>query len=95
MKYVGATNSFIRWPFIVEGIIIGITSAFITIVIVGALYNVIANGIMNSDIIKTLPFISFVSFSDMFNLIICTYLALGIGIGIIGSSISMKKYLEV
>ena len=95
MKYVGATNSFIRWPFIVEGIIIGITSAFITIVIVGALYNVIANGIMNSDIIKTLPFISFVSFSDMFNLIICTYLAIGIGIGIIGSSISMKKYLEV
>ena len=94
MKYVGATNSFIRWPFIVEGMIIGIIAAFITILIVGTLYNFAAKGIMNSDITKTLP-ISLVSFSDMFNLIILTYLGLGIGIGIVGSSISMKKYLEV
>lgn len=94
MKYVGATNSFIRWPFIVEGMIIGIIAAFITILIVGGLYNLAANGIMNSEITKTLP-LSLVSFSDMFNLIILTYLALGIGIGIVGSSISMRKYLEV
>ena len=94
MKYVGATNSFIRWPFIVEGMIIGIIAAFITILIVGVLYNLVANSIMNSEIIKDLS-ISLVSFSDMFNLIIFTYLALGIGIGIIGSSISMRKYLEV
>ena len=39
MKYVGATNGFIRWPFVVEGIIIGLISALITVFIVGMIYN--------------------------------------------------------
>ena len=46
MKYVGATNSFIRWPFIVEGIIIGIISGAISIIILGINYNLIANKIL-------------------------------------------------
>lgn len=45
MKYVGATNGFIRWPFIVEGMIIGILSSVISIVIVGGAYSVIARKI--------------------------------------------------
>ena len=94
MKYVGATNGFIRWPFIVEGIIIGIISAIISIIIVGLAYNLIINKLMVVEIVKNLE-ISFVSFADMFNLIIMVYLALGIGIGIVGSVTSMKKYLQV
>ena len=94
MKYVGATNGFIRWPFIVEGIIIGVISAIISIIIVGLAYNAIINKLITVDTIKTLE-ISFVSFADMFNLIIIVYLILGIGIGIIGSITSMKKYLQV
>ncbi len=94
MKYVGATNSFIRWPFIVEGIIIGIVAALIAILIIGLAYNSLVPKLLESDVIKTLE-ITFVSFSDMFNLIIIIYLALGIGIGVIGSMMSMKKYLEV
>ena len=94
MKYVGATNGFIRWPFIVEGIFIGIIAAIISILIVGALYNIIISNFMNAEIVKTLE-ISFVSFADMFNLIIIVYLALGMGIGIIGSTNSMRKYLKV
>lgn len=94
MKYVGATNSFIRWPFIVEGIIIGIVAAMISILIVGIGYNVIIDNLLNNDTIKTLN-ISFLTFADMFNLIMIIYVLLGIGIGIIGSSISMRKYLEV
>ena len=69
MKYVGATNGFIRGPFIIEGIIIGLVSAIITLVIL--------------------------SFSDMFYLILSVYLGLGVGIGILGSVISMRKYLKV
>ena len=94
MKYVGATNSFIRWPFIVEGIIIGVVSAMIAILIVGVIYNLVINGLVQAEIVKKLE-ISFVTFSDMFNLVIAIYMALGIGIGVIGSSISMRKYLEV
>ena len=94
MKYVGATNSFIRWPFIVEGIIIGILSAAISILVVGGTYKLIATKILASEAIQKMG-ISLVSFGDMFNMIIVVYLILGIGIGILGSSISMRKYLEV
>ena len=94
MKYVGATNSFIRWPFIVEGIVIGILSACISILIIGGLYKVIATKLLESNVIQEIGN-TLVSFADMFNLIIIVYVALGIGIGVLGSSISMRKYLEV
>lgn len=94
MKYVGATNGFIRWPFIVEGIIIGIISALITIIIVGFAYNGIAEQAVQSSILQQLN-ISLVSFNDMFSLIMTIYLITGAGIGILGSSLSMRKYLEV
>lgn len=94
MKYVGATNSFIRWPFIVEGIIIGIVAAVVTMLIVGVIYNQVAQSLVQTEVVRQLN-MSFVTFSDMFNLIAVIYIVLGIGIGTIGSSISMRKYLEV
>ncbi len=94
MKYVGATNGFIRWPFIVEGIIIGLIAAMLSIVIVGVAYNVIINKLMLNEIVIKLQ-LSFVSFADMVSLVIGVYLILGIGIGIIGSMNSMRKYLKV
>lgn len=94
MKYVGATNGFIRWPFMVEGVIIGIISAMITIIIVGFAYNAIAVKAVQIEALQQLN-ISLVAFNDMFNLILIIYLITGIGIGIVGSAISMRKYLEV
>lgn len=94
MKYVGATNNFIRWPFIVEGMIIGIMASAISIVIVGIVYNIIADNLVNSQFMKLIN-MSLVSFGDMFNSIIIIYMLLGIGIGAFGSIISMRKYLKV
>jgi cell division transport system permease protein len=94
MKYVGATNGFIRGPFIVEGIIIGIIAALITVCIVGLLYNVVIQKIESSMILQQMQ-ISLLQFSDLTEYIMIVYACLGIGIGIIGSSISMRKYLEV
>lgn len=94
MKYVGATNRFIRWPFIVEGIVIGVIAVLISIVVLGIAYNIISEKILNSSF-TSIANISFLQFSDMFNWLVIVYLALGIGIGTIGSSISMKKYLDV
>ena len=94
MKYVGATNGFIRWPFIVEGVIIGIVSAMISILLLGLGYNAIVNHIVSSSIASTMG-LSVLSFSSIFGLVIGVYLCLGIGIGAIGSIISMRKYLEV
>lgn len=94
MKYVGATNSFIRWPFIVEGILIGIISALISIMLLGIAYNLISDKIVASAITNVIN-INLLTFSDMFTLIIVVYLVLGIGIGTLGSVISMRKYLDV
>ena len=88
MKYVGATNSFIRWPFAVEGMIIGLISGVISIALLYGVYSLALN---NSS------FVSFISkmgltllhFSDMFTLIIFVYLVLGIVVGVLGSTISM------
>ena len=54
MKYVGATNGFIRWPFIVEGMIIGIIASAISIVIVAVAYNFIAEQMAGSQFMKTI-----------------------------------------
>ena len=93
MKYVGATNGFIRWPFMVEGIIIGIVSALISIVILGFSYDVVAEKIMEG-LSSTLT-LSLLTFSDMLSMLLTIYIIIGIGIGAIGSAISMRKYLDV
>ena len=94
MKYVGATNTFIRFPFMVEGIIIGIVAGAITILLLGLAYNGIMGTVAGSETLRLIG-VNIVSFSEMFNLIVTVYLILGIGIGVLGSSISMRKYLEV
>ena len=94
MKYVGATNSFIRWPFLVEGIIIGVIAGLLSVGIVGLVYIGIANQLSATDFLETVHW-KLLDFKDMFNLILMVYLGLGIGIGALGSGISMRKYLEV
>lgn len=94
MKYVGATNSFIRWPFIVEGMIIGVISALITILIIYGGYTLIVSNVILA-FSKIQVNVSLLTFKDMYQLILIVYMALGIGIGVLGSSISMRKYLEV
>ena len=94
MKYVGATNGFIRWPFIVEGMIIGIIASVISIIVIAIAYNFIAQQMVNSHFMRTVG-ISLVGFSEMFSSIIFVYMLLGVGIGAVGSIISMRKYLKV
>ena len=94
MKYVGATNSFIRFPFVIEGIMIGIAAGAITILLLGLAYNSIMPAFASAELSITMG-ISIVSFAELFSSIVIVYLILGIGIGVIGSSLSMKKYLEV
>ncbi len=94
MKYVGATNGFIRWPFIIEGIVIGIIAAVITLLIVGLLYDFVVQHIESSEVLQKIG-VTLLSFIEIAKTISIVYAVLGIGIGIIGSTMSMKKYLEV
>ena len=66
----------------------------ISILILGGAYTFLINKIMESSVIALVP-ITLLPFSEIFELVITVYLALGIGIGCIGSIISMRKYLEV
>ena len=94
MKYVGATNSFIRWPFVVEGIIIGLISGVISLGLVSGLYILLSNNIAFVNFLSTLN-LRLLEFNEMFNFIVIIYLILGVGIGITGSTLSMRKYLKV
>ncbi len=94
MKYVGATNSFIRAPFMIEGIIIGIMSSAISLGIVGALYNWGTIKMAQSETIQKIG-VNMLQFKDLFSSILIVYIILGVGIGIVGSRISMRKYLDV
>lgn len=93
MKYVGATNSFIRWPFIIEGILIGIIGAIIPSVACFLIYieavNLINYNLYLNAIISLKPAL------DLFLLIVPLSLILGILLGIIGSVNSIKKHLDV
>ena len=94
MKYVGATNGFIRWPFMVEGMLIGLISVLISLLILAFSYNAVITQIEQSLINNRLN-IPLLPFPELFQTLLIVYLVLGIGIGALGSAISMKKYLEV
>lgn len=93
MKYVGATNNFIRAPFIVEGIVIGIIAIGVSLLALGGLYNLIYNA-CNEVLLTSFNF-KLLQFNEIFNFVLIVYLILGIGIGVLGSILSMKKYLKV
>ncbi len=94
MKYVGATNGFIRWPFMVEGMIIGLISVIISLLILCPFYTAIATKIEES-LITVKVSMPLLTLQEMFVPLIAVYLVLGLGIGALGSAISMRKYLKV
>lgn len=94
MKYVGATNSFIRWPFVIEGMIIGLIASLLTLGLVAVLYDVMIAKIEATMILQQMG-ITLLQFVELVESIAIVYVVLGIFVGMVGSSISMRKYLEV
>ena len=92
MKYVGATNWFIRGPFLAEGIIIGIISAGISVGISALLYQKIID-VIGAQVFSVLSMpmvpVGFLTYNFAW-----IFLALGISIGACGSIISMRKFLD-
>lgn len=94
MKYVGATDGFIRWPFIIEGILIGMMAALISVGLLAIVYTLLSNSMQNSTVIQRMG-VNLLAFNQMINLLAIVYVIMGTGIGALGSSISMRKYLKV
>ena len=94
MKYIGATDWFIRWPFIIEGIIIGLIGAIIPLGIVWAFYNFITQLIYEKNTVLQ-NILAFRTTEEIFSVLTPVSLIIGVSIGIIGSSISIRRYLKV
>lgn len=92
MKMVGATNGFIRWPFVFEGLLIGVFGAVIGFGLQWLLYNAIANGIAGSD---TLQLLRVVSFAKIWWPVAGVFLLAGVLVGVGGSLTAIRKFLQV
>jgi len=93
MKYVGATEWFIKWPFVIEGIIIGVSGALIPIVISWFLYDGAVEAIQKNIALLS-NIITFKAGIELFPLLIPVALLLGALIGTLGSMTSMRRYLS-
>ena len=89
MRYIGATNFFITFPFIIQGTIIGIFSSLVGIGLQYFLYNYIM-----LDLFADYKIISFIPFNEFFPILSITFLAVGLFAGVVASVISVKKYLN-
>ncbi len=93
MKYVGATDSYIKWPFIIEGIIVGLISAGIAYLVTSSVYTgLVSTTSQNASVVS---FIKLLSFKEIWHIFALSYAGLGAVIGAIGSAMSVRKYLKV
>ena len=92
MKMVGATNGFIRWPFVYEGFMLGLTGAILAFLLQWGLYEAIAQGVANND---TLQLLSIVPFQQLWKPVGGVFLGAGILIGVGGSLSAIRRFLQV
>lgn len=96
MKYVGATNSFIRMPFFVEGMITGFFAGAGSFLITWGIYRSAYRVITNEQyIMQTFGMKSIIPFSDIRLIVLVSYLVAGAVIGALGSVISTRKHIDV
>ena len=90
MRYVGATGTFITMPFLIEGVIIGLVAAIIGYFVEWWAYRYIEN-----EVATHLQMISFVGFGEVWHLVLLGFIGVGILAGIVGSLLSLRKYMKV
>lgn len=92
MKMVGASNGFIRLPFVVEGLVLGILGGGLGFLAQWGLYDLVTKSLMESltgDILEVVPFLSIAP------MILAVYLGIGVVIGVFGGVNAIKNYLKV
>ncbi|MFQ9514341.1 MAG: permease-like cell division protein FtsX [Eubacterium sp.] len=94
MKLIGATNRFVRAPFVIEGVIIGLVGSAIPLIIIRLIYNRLVDFIIGKFgiLANNIPF---ASVNQIFTILLPLGLGIGAGIGLIGSAVSLRKHLKV
>lgn len=93
MKYIGAKDSFVRAPFVFEGVLIGLVGAAIPLGLLYFVYEA-AIGAISKNYGALLSFIEFVPTATVYTTLLPVGLALGVGIGLIGSTFTIRKHLK-
>lgn len=93
MKYIGATNWFIRWPFIIEGMILGAFGSILALSITYLIYDILLKKLQTPAYAIIGNYLLGINqiFGNMMNI----FILMGIGIGILGSIVSLRRYLKV
>ena len=94
MKYIGETDFFVRSPFVIEGMLIGLIGAAIPLGIIYVLYNVVMEYILERFSMLT-RLLSFLSVEEIFSVLLPVSLGIGVGIGFLGSISTVRKHLRV
>ena len=92
MKMVGATNGFIRWPFVFEGLLLGLLGAMAAFLLQWLLYAAMCRGIAASD---TLQLLRIVPFARIWKVVAIVFGATGLLVGVGGSTMAIRRFLKV
>ena len=92
MKMVGATNGFIRWPFVFEGLLLGLLGAIAAFLLQWLLYAAMCRGIAASD---TLQLLRIVPFARIWKVVAIVFGATGLLVGVGGSTMAIRRFLKV
>ncbi len=92
MKMVGATNGFIRWPFVFEGLLLGLLGAVAAFLLQWLLYAAMCRGIAASD---TLQLLRIVPFTRIWKVVAIVFGATGLLVGMGGSTMAIRRFLNV
>ena len=94
MKYIGATDFFVRSPYVIECILIGFIGACIPLVVIYFLYNEVIKYITERFSMLT-QLLAFLPAADVFHYLVSVYIVVGVGIGFLGSMVTVRKHLRV
>lgn len=89
MKSVGATDGYVRFPFVVEGLLLGIIAGGVGYGLIALLYQLLLDNLTFDN-----PLLKLVPFSDQWSPLLLGFLVGGMLVGVCGSAISMSKYLK-
>lgn len=94
MKYIGATDFFVRAPFVVEGMLIGLIGSAIPLGVIYSLYNYALTYVIERFSVLS-SFLNFLSVEEVFKVLLPVTLLVGVGIGFLGSISTVRKHLRV
>ena len=94
MKYLGATDFFVRAPFLIEGMLIGLIGSLIPVCVLKVLYEKVVS-FMTTEFTSLSRFMTFLPSGEIFRVLIPISLIIGLGIGFIGSYVTLIKHIRV